>query len=142
MMSAWEPINFYLHCPRREVITLILAVLLLLVGALNAKAEQCKVVPQPIGFRPGEAKEVTLYVKKNTSCTLTFGRFPMAYFKQKVTKRPRGVYGIANTIHGAYQPPSGYVGDDYFDLLLDYQRLGVGHERSQSILKITVKIAE
>jgi hypothetical protein len=142
MPAYLEPKNVDSRCPRREVVAILLAVLLLLVGALNATADECKSEPRPFGFRPGEAKEVTLYVQKNTPCTVTFGRNPFAYFKQKVTQRPRGSYGVTNTIHGAYKPPSGYVGDDYFELLLDYKRLGVGQERYQSILKVTAKITE
>jgi hypothetical protein len=142
MPAYSEPKNVYSHGPRRNVATILPAVLLLVVGALDAKADECKSEPRPFGFRPGEAKEVTLYVKKNTPCTVTFGRNPFAYLKQNVTKRPRGSYGVTNYIHGAYRPPSGYVGDDYFELLLNYQRLGVGQERYQSLLKVTAKITE
>ena len=137
-----ETINVYSHCPRGKVVTILLAVLLLLVGALNAKADECKKVPTIFGFRPGETTEGTFYTSKNTPCVINFTVSPYAYFKQRVTKRPHGFYGISSLIHGAYQPPKDYVGDDYFELLLDYQKLGVGQERHQSILKITVKIAE
>jgi len=125
----------------RRTKSTILPILFLLAGALNAKAE-CKLVPNPFNFNPGGTTDIAFYTQRNTSCTLSFQRNPYAYFKMKVTKRPRGFYGISNAIRGLYQPPRDYVGDDYFELHLDYQRLGVGQDRNQALLRVTVKIAE
>jgi len=131
----------YSHCSR-EVAGIFLAVLLLLVGASDARSDECK-HPNPYGFGPARTTvAVPLTVKKNTPCTVSFTRNPMAYFKQKVIKQPRGFYGVNNFIHGLYRPPKDYVGDDYFELNLDYQRLGSGQERLQAILQFSVKITE
>ena len=134
-----EPINGASLWPRGEILTLLLAFVLLLAGNLPAKADLCR--PGPFGFRPGQATELTFNTRTNTPCTVNFTRNLFAYFKQTVTRRPRGVYGVSDFIYGSYRPPRDYVGDDYFELRLDYQRLGVGQQRNWSILRVTVNIA-
>ena len=47
-----------------------------------------------------------------------------AIFGQRVTKRGSGVYGTANPTAGAYQPRPGYVGKDYFEVEVSYERSG------------------
>jgi hypothetical protein len=140
--SHIEKTSTHLCYSCRDAASIFLAVLVLFVGALDAKSDECN-HPNPYGFGPTRTTvEVPLTVKKNTLCTVSFTRYPMAYFRQKVIKRPRGFYGVSNFIHGLYQPPKDYVGDDYFELNLDYQRLGAGQERLQAILQISVKITE
>jgi hypothetical protein len=146
VMPAYvEPTNniaLLLYFTRTQAAVTLLAILVLLAGALNAEATPCNGATKSFGFYGLPEKQVTIYVKKNTPCNITFGRVPFAFFNQTVTKRPRGIYGIANTISGAYQPPGGYVGDDYFELLLQYQKLGVGQERFRTTLKVTATITE
>jgi hypothetical protein len=84
---------------------------------------------------------VTFYTKKNTACrqpySIAGGRGGV--FSQKVIKRPRGLYGTANTTSGAYQPPPGYIGEDYFEVQIEYERSGT---RYTTILKVTAEISE
>ena len=47
-----------------------------------------------------------------------------AVFSQRVTKRGSGIYGTANPTTGAYQPRPGYVGKDYFEVEVSYERSG------------------
>jgi hypothetical protein len=44
--------------PHREMVTFLLALILLLVGNASAKADLCR--PGPFGFRPREATELSL----------------------------------------------------------------------------------
>lgn len=138
--TSFEPIIVDLPCRQRAMIAGFLAFVLLLFGNLSVKADECR--PGPFGFRPGETTDLTFNTRKNTPCTVNFTLNSYAYFKQRVTRRPRGVYAVSNYIYGTYKPPRDYAGDDYFELLLDYQRLGVGQQRNRSILRVTVKIAD
>src|SRR5215467_8494096 len=119
---------------------LFLVIFATLSSVSTTRADNCTVVPSPINFGGLQEKDVTIYVKRDTPCTVTFGRVPFAYFQQKVTKRPRGIYGVANTIYGAYRPPDGYIGDDYFELQLIYRRLGLDQDRFRTVLRVTAKI--
>lgn len=102
-------------------------------------ADRCQ--PQsPIGYGGLSEKAFTIYVKRDTPCTLPFTLWSFAEFRQKVTRRPRGIYGIRNSIFGTYSPPAGYVGDDYFEVQLTYRRVGVGQQRQRTLLKITAQI--
>jgi hypothetical protein len=137
-----DSVIFCLHSLKRELATTFFSgAVLLLTSGLSAEADPC-VGPSPFGFGGLQEKAITIYAKKDTPCSITFSRTPWAYFKQTVSKRPRGIYGIDNTIYGAYKPPTGYTGDDYFELILDYQRVGVGQPRFRTTLKMTVKITE
>jgi len=98
---------------------------LLLAGALLGNAS----LVQADGCRTGGAiglneKVILFNVRKDTPCTLKYCRVQWASFRQVVTKKPRGVYGKADAISAAYQPPRGVVGEDYFEVLLRYRRPG------------------
>src|SRR5262245_41517455 len=86
---------------------LVLVILVSLFGVSATKADNCRVVPSPIGFGGLPEKDIIIYVRKDTPCTVTFGRVPFASFQQRVTKHPRGIYGVASTVYGAYRPPAG-----------------------------------
>ena len=47
-----------------------------------------------------------------------------AILSQRVTKRGSGIYGTANPTIGAYQPKPGYIGKDYFEVEVSYERTG------------------
>jgi len=126
---------------RRAAVAILPAVLLMLAGALNAKADGCKINPAPFRISPGGATDVTFDTQKNTACTVNFTRDSYAYFKMRVAKKPRGFFGVSNVIRGMYQPPRDYVGDDYFEVHVDWQKLGVGQDRNQSLVRVSVKIA-
>jgi hypothetical protein len=144
MLAYVEPTNnivLFSHFTRTQAAATLLAILVLLASALNAEADRCQ-GPSPLGFYGMQEKQITIYTKKNTPCTILFGRMTFAFFSQTVTRRPRGIYGKADAISGAYQPPGGYVGDDYFELLLNYQATTPGAARLRTTLKITAKITE
>ena len=79
-----EKTRLYLRRSCREAASFFLAVLLLLVGALDAKSDECK-HPNPYGFGPGRTTvEVPLAVKKNTPCTVSFTRNPMLILNRRL----------------------------------------------------------
>src|SRR5262245_45828060 len=66
----------------------------------------------------------TITVRRDTPCTINFRVVNGAIFSQKVVKRPKGIYGTANATAGAYKPPPGFVGNDYFETQIQYERAG------------------
>jgi hypothetical protein len=83
---------------------------------------------------------VTFFTKKNTACTQRYSAGgTSAILGQAVTKRPRGVFGVSSQVHGAYQPPPNYVGDDYFEVRINYERTGT---KLFTTLKVNVKIRD
>ena len=71
------------------------------------------------------ARTINVITRKNTSCTIRYAVSGNgALFGQRVTKRGSGVYGTANPTTGAYQPRPGYVGKDYFEVEVSYERSG------------------
>jgi len=125
--------------PGKIALAVVAGALMLAAGIGGADAANCNLMGG-IGFHALKEKQVKFFTRKDTPCTLTFGRVQFAAFSQTVVKRPRGLYGTADKISGAYQPPTGFVGDDYFEILLDYQRLG-DPQRYRTLLKITMKVA-
>jgi hypothetical protein len=82
---------------------------------------------------------ITFFTKKNTTCTVQYTVNTGAVYSQKVIKKPRGVYGTASVTAGAYQPPPSFVGEDYFEVEVSYDRSG---NRYKTVLKVTVKVSE
>jgi hypothetical protein len=108
----------------RNALVLVAAVGILILGARGSEAQ----VRCTSGFRFCDNCDtvVTFYTTKSVVCRQNYfiaGGIG-AVFSQKVTKRPRGIYGTANQTAGAYQPPPGYVGDDYFEVVVKYDRSG------------------
>ena len=126
--------------PGKNVLAIVAGALMLAAGIGGADAASCS-LRGAIGFHALKEKQVTFLTRKDTPCTLTFSRVQFSSFTQTVVRRPRGIYGTADKISGAYQPPTGFVGDDYFEILLDYQVLGET-QRYRTLVKITMKVAE
>jgi hypothetical protein len=82
---------------------------------------------------------VTFFTQKNTACTVPYPVVGGMVHTQKVVRKPRGVYGTANPAAGAYQPPQGFVGEDYFEVEINYERSG---QRYKTTMKATVKISD
>ncbi len=81
---------------------------------------------------------ITITTQRNTPCRINYWSTG-GIDSQKVTVRPRGVYGTANVTRGAYKPPLNFVGDDYFEVLISYEVKGT---KTWTKLKVTVKITE
>jgi hypothetical protein len=118
------------------LLTFHAAFVFILLAISDAKAVSCTA-----GFRFCDNCDsmVTFNVKKNTPCTQSYWISKGAVFRQKVTKRPRGIYGTVNQTDGAYQPPLNYVGRDYFEVQIDYERSG---SRFKTVLKVTANVSE
>ena len=56
-----------------------------------------------------------------------------------MTKRGSGIYGTANPTIGAYQPKPGYIGKDYFEVEVSYERSGT---RLKTTLQADVTITD
>ena len=79
------------------------------------------------------ARTINVFTRKDTPCIIRYAVAGNgALFGQRVTKRGNGIYGTSNSTTGAYQPKPGYVGTDYFEVEVSY-------ERSGSKLKTTLK---
>jgi hypothetical protein len=62
-----------------------------------------------------------------------------AIFSQKVTRRGSGVYGTTNSTFGAYQPKPNFVGKDYFEVEIEYERTG---SKFKTTLQADVSVTE
>ncbi len=79
----------------------------------------------------------TITVQSGKVCTVRYFTVG-AIFGQKVVVRPHGgIYGTANETFGAYQANSGFVGDDSFQVDIEYERSG---QRFVTHLKATVHV--
>ena len=74
-------------------------------------------------FCPNCAITINVITRKDTPCVIRYQTVG-AIFGQRVTKRGTGIYGTANPTTGAYQPKPGYVGKDYFEVEISYERFG------------------
>jgi hypothetical protein len=83
-------------------------------------------------------RPIIVETKKNTTCQITYSTGG-AIFSQKVIKRGIGVYGTTNVTTGAYQPKPGYVGKDYFEVEIHYER---GGTKLITTLKADVRVTE
>ena len=84
------------------------------------------------------ATPVSIATRKNTPCTIPYwAPGGGAIFSQRVTKRGSGIYGTANPTAGAYQPKPGYVGKDYFEVEVSYERSGT---KLKTTLQVNVTI--
>ena len=79
---------------------------------------------------------VNIVTRKDKPCVLHYFT-GSAIFGQRVTKRGSGIYGTANPTTGAYQPKPGYVGKDYFEVEVSYERSGA---KLRTTLKANVTI--
>ena len=115
---------------------LVLALVVLVAGTQFAEAAGCT-----RGFRFCDNCDtvLTFRTKKNKSCRVRYSVATGAVFSQTVTKRPRGVYGLAHQTSAAYQPPPNFVGDDYFEVTIRYDR---SSNHYVTTLKVTVKVTE
>ncbi len=77
------------------------------------------------------------YVQSGKVCTIRYWT-RSAIFGQKVVVRPHGgIYGAANETFGAYKANSGFVGDDSFQVDLEYEISG---QRFVTHLKANVHV--
>ena len=75
-------------------------------------------------FCPGCDTFTTISVQTGKVCTIRY-RTATAIFGQKVVVRPRGgIYGTANETLGAYRPNPGFVGNDSFQVDIEFERSG------------------
>jgi hypothetical protein len=70
------------------------------------------------------ARTIYVFTRKNTPCMIRYRAFYGAMLSQRMTKRGSGIYGTANPTTGAYQPKPGYIGKDYFEVEVSYERSG------------------
>jgi hypothetical protein len=82
---------------------------------------------------------INVVTRKDTPCWIRYRTTTGAIFGQRVTKRGSGIYGTANPTTGAYQPKPGYVGKDYFEVEISYERLGT---KLKTTLKANVTITD
>jgi len=85
------------------------------------------------------ARQISVTTRKNTTCVIRYSIINGAIFSQKVTKRGNGVYGTSNSTFGAYQPKPNYVGKDYFEVEVHYQR---GSTKFTTTLQADVMVTE
>ena len=79
----------------------------------------------------------TITVQTGKVCTVRYWT-GSAIFGQKVVVRPHGgIYGTANETFGAYQANSGFVGDDSFQVDIEYEISG---QRFVTHLKANVHV--
>jgi hypothetical protein len=83
------------------------------------------------------ARTINVTTRKDIPCMMRYAVSNGAILSQQVTKRGSGIYGTANPTTGAYQPPPGYVGKDYFEIEVSYERLGT---KLKTTLKANVTI--
>ncbi len=84
------------------------------------------------------ATTISLVTRKDKPCMIQYWTGG-AIFGQRVTKRGSGIYGTANPTTGAYQPKPGYVGKDYFEVEVSYERSGT---KLKTTLKANVTITD
>ena len=84
------------------------------------------------------ATAINVVTRKDKPCTIRYWTAG-AIFGQRVTKRGSGIYGTANSTTGAYQPKPGYVGKDYFEVEISYEKLGT---KLKTTLKANVTITD
>jgi hypothetical protein len=88
-------------------------------------------------FCPGCDTFTTISVQSGKVCTIRYTTTG-AIFGQKVVVRPRGgIYGTANQTFGAYKANQGFVGNDSFQVDIDYERSG---QRMVTHLKANVVV--
>ena len=85
------------------------------------------------------ARTIYVFTRKNTPCTIRYRAYYGAMLSQRVTKRGSGIYGTANPMIGAYQPKPGYIGKDYFEVEVSYERSGT---RLKTTLQADVTITD
>ena len=79
----------------------------------------------------------TISVQAGKVCSIRY-RTTGAIFSQKVVVRPRGgIYGTTNETFGAYKPNPGFVGNDSFQVDIEYERTG---QRFVTHLKANVNV--
>ncbi len=83
------------------------------------------------------ATTINIVTRKDKPCVIRYFTGVGAVFGQRVTKRGSGIYGTANPTTGAYQPKPGYVGKDYFEVEVSYERSGT---KLKTTLKADVTI--
>ena len=105
---------------------------LILIGVTSSSEAACMV--------PRFDVSITIATQKNTSCRIRYRSLGGVY-SQDVIRKPRGIYGTANETSAAYRPPPDFVGQDYFEVRISYQRAN-SSSRLSTILKATVNISE
>ena len=82
------------------------------------------------------ATTINIVTRKDKPCVIRYFT-NSAIFGQRVTKRGNGIYGTSNSTTGAYQPKPGYVGTDYFEVEVSYERSGT---KLKTTLKANVTV--
>jgi hypothetical protein len=99
-------------------------VLVTLVSFYSAAHAQSRGCATRFNFCAGCDTSTTITVQSGKVCIISY-RTTGAIFRQKVVVSPHGgIYGTANETAGAYRANSGFVGDDSFQVDIEYERLG------------------
>jgi hypothetical protein len=85
------------------------------------------------------ARQIRVVTKKNQACQIRYRINNGAIFSQRVIKRGSGVYGTTNSTFGAYQPKANFVGNDYFEVEIEYERSG---SKFKTTLQADVSVSE
>lgn len=83
---------------------------------------------------------INVITRKDTPCMMQYPAFgSSAVLGQHVTRRGSGIYGTTNSTTAAYQPMPGYVGKDYFEVEISYERSGT---KLKTLLQADVTITD
>jgi hypothetical protein len=107
--------------------------------AIGPSVEAAPRCTGPFRFCDGCSVSVQVRTKKNTACEIRYFTRSGAVLGHRVTKRPRGIYGIANLTSAAYQPSPGFVGNDYFEVEIRYEKAGTTFSTT---IKASVTVSE
>lgn len=126
--------------PARSIFLGVLQASSILLGLLliteRAQAQTCQ---YRVKFCNNCDTVTTIGTRKDRPCSIKFWIVNGAIFSQKVLKRPRGIYGTIGSTSGAYKPPPGFIGQDYFEVQVRYERSGTNYTTT---LKTTVDVRE
>jgi hypothetical protein len=123
-----------MHYRLGQMIAVALVAIVSFCSAADAQSRGCSTRAQ---FCAGCDTFTTITVQSGKVCTIRYWT-RSAIFGQKVVVRPHGgIYGAANETFGAYKANSGFVGEDSFQVDIEYEISG---QRFVTHLKANVHV--
>lgn len=123
---------------------MVMALAMAIVSFVSHAGAQSRGCATQFRFCDGCDTFTTISVQSGQVCTIRYlfnirgMNGSLAIFDQKVVVRPRGgIYGTANETYGAYKANDGFVGEDSFQVDIQYERSG---QRFVTRLKANVHV--
>jgi hypothetical protein len=110
-----------MHYRLGYIVPMVLVAIISFYSAAPAHSEGCAT---RFYFCAGCDTSTTITVQSGKVCTVRYHNSG-AIWRQRIVVQPHnGIYGTANETFGAYRANSGFVGDDSFQVDIEYEKTG------------------